>query len=226
MRMINLTANIQGKDLGNVGKMVERAVLRAGTPPRGVTVKVEGQVPILNDTFSHLFVGLALAVVVIFLMLSAYFQSPRLAITVLSTSPAIVCGVLFMLWITGTTLNVQSFMGAIMSIGVGVANAILLVAFAENNRLQGMSAEEAAKHGAGERLRPILMTSIAMVSGMVPMAMALGGGQMSAPLGRAVIGGLTFSTITALVILPVVFAAIQGGASIESPSLHPDDRGE
>lgn len=226
MRMINLTANIQGKDLGNVGKLVERAVRRAGTPPRGVTVKVEGQIPILNDTFSHLFVGLAMAVVVIWLMLSAYFQSPRLAVTVLSTSPAIVCGVLFMLWITGTTLNVQSFMGAIMSIGVGVANAILLVAFAENNRLQGMSAEEAAVHGAAERLRPILMTSIAMVSGMVPMAMALGGGQMSAPLGRAVIGGLTFSTITALIILPVFFATIQGKASIESPSLHPDDRGE
>jgi len=227
MRFVTLTANIHGKDLGNVGKMVATAIRKAGTPPRGVSATIQAQVPVLQDTFNHLFVGLGLAVVVIFLMLTAYFQSPRLALTVLSTSPAIVLGVVVTLFCTGTTLNVQSFMGAIMSIGVGVSNAILLVAFAENNRLQGMSAEEAALHGASERLRPILMTSIAMVSGMVPMALALGGGgQMAAPLGRAVIGGLTMSTVSALTILPLVFSLIQSGASLESPSLHPDDRGE
>lgn len=118
-------------------------------------------------------------------------------------------------------------MGAIMAIGVGVSNAILLVSFAERNRLDGLSAEEAALKGAEERLRPILMTSIAMVAGMVPMALALGGGgAQSAPLGRAVIGGLTASTISALTILPLVFALIQEKSSLKSPSMHPDDRGE
>ena len=226
MRLVSLTANIRGADLGTVGRAVEAAVKRAGAPPRSVRVRVAGQVPVLKDTFTHLFIGLGLAVGVIFLMLTAYFQSPRLATVVLSTAPAIIFGVLFVLWITGTTLNVESFMGAIMSIGVGVSNAILLVSFAERNRIEGMSAVDAALNGAQERLRP-LMTSIAMVSGMVPMALALGGGgAQSAPLGRAVIGGLTMSTVAALTMLPLVFALIQSQSSLVSPSLHPDDRGE
>jgi multidrug efflux pump subunit AcrB len=210
-----------------MGKLVEDAVKRAGKPPRSVRVRVAGQVPVLKDTFTHLFTGLGLAVGVIFLMLTGYFQSPKLAAIVLSTSPAIIFGVMFVLWSTGTTLNVESFMGAIMSIGVGVSNSILLVAFAERNRMEGMPAVEAALLGASERLRPILMTSIAMVSGMVPMALALSeGGQQSAPLGRAVIGGLTMSTVAALTILPLVFAFVQQSSSLVSPSLHPDDRGE
>lgn len=227
MRMISLTANIVGMDLGNVGEAVHAAVKRAGTPPRSVRVRVAGQVPVLRDTFSHLFIGLSLAVVVIFLMLTGYFQSPKLATVVLSTAPAIICGVLFMLWITHTTLNIESFMGAIMSIGIGVSNAILLVNYAEMSRLDGRTAIEAALHGAQERLRPILMTSIAMVSGMIPMALALSeGGQQSAPLGRAVIGGLTMSTLAALTVLPLFFAVIQAKSPITSPSIHPDDRGE
>jgi len=227
MRVITLTANLSGTDLGTVGRAVEKAMDRAGKPPRGVRAKIGAQVPVLKDTFNHLLTGLALAVVVIFLMLTGYFQSPKLAIIVLSTGPAIIFGVLLMLFCTHTTLNVESFMGAIMSIGVGVSNAILLVSFAERNRLEGMDATEAALKGAEERLRPILMTSIAMVAGMVPMALALGGGgQQSAPLGRAVIGGLTASTLAALTILPLVFAFIQNKSSIKSPSLHPDDRGE
>lgn len=227
MRMISLTANIAGMDLGNVGKLVQDAIKRAGTPPRSVRVKLAGQAPVLSDTFSHLFLGLSLAVVVIFLMLTAYFQSHKLAIVVLSTAPAIVCGVLVMLKLTGTTLNIESFMGAIMSIGIGVSNAILLVNYAEMSRLSGKTAMEAALHGAQERLRPILMTSIAMVSGMIPMALALSeGGQQSAPLGRAVIGGLTMSTITALTVLPLFFAVVQKHSPTTSPSIHPDDRGE
>jgi len=227
MRYVSLTANIRGKDLGHVGSMVEEAMRRAGKAPRGVTAEIGGQVPVLIDTFSHLFVGLALAVVVIFLMLTAYFQSPSLSLCVLSTSPGIICGVLFALWVSHTTLNVESFMGAIMSIGVGVSNAILLVAFSEKHRQTGQKAVDAALEGAETRIRPILMTSIAMVSGMVPMALALGGGgAQSAPLGRAVIGGLVASTVTALTVLPLIFATIQNKASLKSPSLHPDDRGE
>lgn len=223
MRMVSLTANITGKDLGSVGTMVQQAVKDAGTPPRGVLVKILGQVPLLKDTFTHLFIGLGLAVVAIFLMLTAYFQAPLLVVVVLSTAPAIIAGVLTSLTLTGTTLNVESFMGAIMAIGVGVSNAILLVAFAENNRREGMDAEKAAVLAAELRMRPILMTSIAMIAGMVPMALSSG---QSAPLGRAVIGGLFASTLSALTILPLFFASIQAKASRGSPSMHPDDRGE
>jgi multidrug efflux pump subunit AcrB len=226
-RMVSLTANISGSDLGRVGQQVQLAVDRAGKPPHGVAVEVKGQVPLLQDTFNHLFTGLGLAVVVIFLMLTAYFQAPKLVAAVVSTTPAILTGVLLMLTLTGTTLNVQSFMGAIMAVGVGVSNAILLVVFAEKNRRAGMPVEEAAIDAAKARMRPILMTSIAMVAGMVPMALALGGGgQQSAPLGRAVIGGITASTLAVLTILPVVFCMIQERAALTSASLHPEDRGE
>ncbi len=221
MRMVSLTANFSGGDLGSVGEEVKAAVKRVGEPPPGVFVDVVGQVPLLKDTFNHLLSGLVLAVVVIALMLLAYFQAPRIVLVVVSTTPAILLGVLTMLLLTGTTVNVQSFMGAIMSIGVGIANAILLVVFAESNRRQGMNASEAAIHAAQSRMRPILMTSIAMVAGMVPMALSAG---QSAPLGRAVIGGLTMSTLSVLTLLPLVFTIIQENASLRSASLHPGDQ--
>jgi multidrug efflux pump subunit AcrB len=227
MRLVSLTANISGMDLGNVGDEVKAAMDRAGEPPRSVRVKLAGQVPVLHETFSHLFFGLGLAVGVIFLMLTGYFQSLRVAAIVLSTLPAIVSGVLLALFLTHTTINVESFMGAIMAIGVGVSNAILLVVFAEKSRVEGNSSFDAALHGAQERLRPILMTSSAMVAGMIPMALALSeGGQTSAPLGRAVIGGLIMSTLAALTVLPLVFAVMQKKSPIISPSVYPDDRGE
>src|SRR5262249_9213388 len=126
--------------------------------------------------------------------------------------------------VTGTTLNIQSFMGAIMAIGVAVANAILLVTFAERNRRAGNTAVSAAADGAQSRLRPILMTTCAMIAGMVPMARALGdGGEQPAPLGRAVIGGLAAATLATLVVLPSVFAIVQGRSSTRSASLDPDD---
>ena len=223
-RMITITANIAGKDLGSVSSEVAAAVQRAGEVPRGVTVNLRGQVPPMTQTLSGLELGLALAIVVIFLLLTANFQSLRVALVVLSTVPAVVLGVGLMLWITGTTLNVQSFMGAIMAIGVSVANAILLVTFAEQHRRQNHSADEAALEGARSRLRPILMTSFAMIAGMIPMALALGeGGEQTAPLGRAVIGGLFASTVAVVTILPLVFALVQQRASRASASLHPDD---
>jgi multidrug efflux pump subunit AcrB len=223
-RMITITANIAGKDLGSVASEVDAAIRRAGEPPRAVAVNVRGQVPPMNQTLSGLQIGLALAIVVIFLLLAANFQSLRLALVVLSTAPAVILGVAVMLWITGTTLNVQSFMGAIMAIGVSVANAILLVTFAEKNRRDGQPSDSAAMDGARSRLRPILMTSIAMIAGMIPMALAIGeGGEQTAPLGRAVIGGLAASTLAVLVVLPVVFAMVQRRASVASVSIHPDD---
>jgi len=226
-RMITITGNIARKDLGSAATEVAAAVKRAGEPPRGVTVNIRGQVPPMNQTLTGLGIGLAVAIVVIFLLLAANFQSLRLPLVVLSTAPAVVLGVAIMLWITGTSLNVQSFMGTIMAVGVSVANAILLVTFAEHHRKEGQTSVEAAVTGAKDRLRPILMTSIAMIAGMLPMALALGeGGEQTAPLGRAVIGGLAASTVAVLAIVPLVFAIVQKGASRASVSRHPDDVSE
>jgi multidrug efflux pump subunit AcrB len=223
-RMITITANIFGKDLGSVTKEVNAAINRAGDPPRGAVVAVRGQVPAMLQTLSGLQLGLALAIVVIFLLLAANFQSMRVALVTLSTVPAVIAGVAIALWLTGTTLNVQSFMGAIMSIGVSVANAILLVTFSESKRRAGLEANQAALEGARGRLRPILMTSMAMIAGMIPMALAFGqGGEQTSPLGRAVIGGLAASTVATLLILPAIFSLAQRRAHRGSISLHPDD---
>lgn len=224
-RMVTLTANIQGNDLGSVSREVSSAISRAGEPPRGVTVAIRGQIPPMNQTLMGLQVGLVLAVLVIYLLLAANFQSFRVAAVVLSTLPAVLAGVVIMLWVTHTTLNVQSYMGSIMTVGVSVANAILLVTFAEKERKGGLSAAQAAVEGAKRRLRPILMTTFAMIAGMVPMALALGeGGDQTAPLGRAVIGGLAASTVAVLVVLPVVFAMVQKNVTRASASLHPEDQ--
>jgi multidrug efflux pump subunit AcrB len=178
----------------------------------------------LEQTISGLRTGLLLAVAVIFLLLSANFQSMRLALSIVLTVPAVLCGVLLMLLITHTTLNIQSFMGAIMAIGIAVANSILLVTFAERFRHENRPVMDAARDGASSRLRAILMTAAAMICGMIPMAIGLGeGGSQSAPLGRAVIGGLVLSTFATLTILPSIYAILQGRASLTSPSLNPMD---
>jgi multidrug efflux pump subunit AcrB len=167
---------------------------------------------------------LTAAIGVILLLLTANFQSLKLALVVLSTAPAVLTGSVLMLLVTGTTLNLESFMGTIMAIGVAVANAILLVTFAEQNRANGMVAPEAARAAAVERLRPVLMTSMAMIAGMIPMAIAFGaGGEETAPLGRAVIGGLAVATVATLFLLPMIFGLVQRNASTRSRSLDPED---
>jgi multidrug efflux pump subunit AcrB len=207
-----------------VSGRIEEAIKAAGEPPRGVTVDLRGQVVPMRQTFEGLGRGLIMAVVVIFLLLSAYFQSFRLAFVVVTTVPVVIAGVVLALAVTGTTINIQSFMGAIMAVGVAVANAILLVTFAERHRQAGESALAAALEGAGGRLRPILMTSFAMISGMMPMALALGErGEQTAPLGHAVIGGLVAATLATLTLLPVAFVVIQGSSRTGSPSLYPFD---
>jgi multidrug efflux pump subunit AcrB len=222
-RVVSLTANIHGKALGQVLEEVRSAVKRAGAPPRGVVVFERGQVPAFEETNSGLRTGLLLSIAVVFLLLAANFQSVRLAIAVVSTVPAVICGVLLMLLITGTTLNIQSFMGAIMAIGISVANAILLVTFAENARVGGASVRDAAIGGGGGRLRAILMTATAMTAGMIPMAIATGERAQAAPLGRAVIGGLVVATVATLTVLPAVYAILQGRAATGSVSLDPQD---
>jgi multidrug efflux pump subunit AcrB len=178
----------------------------------------------LRQIFGELTIGLAAAILVILLLLAANFQSIRLAFVVISTAPAVLIGSALMLLLTGTSLNLESFMGTIMAIGVAVANAILLVTFAEKNRRAGTESHAAARDAASERLRPVLMTSSAMIAGMIPMALAIGeGAEQAAPLGRAVIGGLAAATVATLFLLPTIFGITQRRASTRSGSLDPED---
>jgi multidrug efflux pump subunit AcrB len=223
-RVVSITANIHDIALGQAAARIQRALADAGSPPKGVSVVMRGQIPALEQTISALQLGLLLAVLVIFLLLAANFQSVRLSLAVVLTVPAVLCGVLLMLLATQTTLNIQSFMGAIMAIGIAVANSILLVTFAERFRHQGQPLLNATRDGASGRLRAVLMTAAAMIFGMVPMAIGLGeGGAQTAPLGRAVIGGLIVSTFATLTILPAIYAILQARASTTSLSLNPND---
>lgn len=223
-RTVSLTANVVGADLGRAATQVEAAVQAAGPPPKGAKVDVRGQLAPLAEILRGLGLGLAAALGVILLVLTAAFQSVRLACVALAAAPAVVAGVALMLFITHTTINLQSFMGAIMAIGVSTANAILFVSFAERERREGLDAGTAAVAAARDRLRPILMTSIAMMVGMLPLALGGGeGGEQSAALGRAVIGGLAASTLATLFVLPAVFALVMGRVGTASASLHPFD---
>jgi multidrug efflux pump subunit AcrB len=223
-RVVSLTANLHGVTLGEAVAELNKAIANAGMPPRGVSVQFRGQIPPLENTINGLRMGLLFAVAIIFLLLAANFQSMRLALAIVLTIPAVLCGVLFMLRFTGTTLNIQSFMGAIMSIGIAVANSILLVSFAERRRQEGVPLLEATVEGATGRLRAVLMTASAMIFGMVPMAIgASEGGAQAAPLGRAVIGGLIVSTFATLIILPSIYAILQTRASTKPPTLNPMD---
>jgi multidrug efflux pump subunit AcrB len=223
-RVVSITANIHGADLGAVAKAVNHAISDVGPLPPKTSVAVRGQTVPLNELLTSFRDGLIMSVVVIFLLLGANFQSIRLSIVVVSTVPAVLAGVVLMLWITGTTLNIQSAIGAIMAIGVAVANAILLVTFAERSRIEGNNASNAAVEGARSRLRPILMTSCAMIAGMIPLALGLGeGSDQTVPLGRAVIGGLLLATVATLLVLPAVFALLRKHASSKSKSLDPND---
>ena len=223
-RQVSVTANLHGVDLGRAASLVGDAIKSLGEPPARTSVAVRGQVQPLLEMMDGLRSGLLLSISVILLLLTANFQSLRLAAVVVSTTPAAIAGVALALLATGTTLNIQSFMGAVTSIGVAVANAILLVTYAERSRVAGASAADAAADGARGRVRPILMTSLAMAAGMLPMALALGeGAEQTAPLGRAVIGGLLGATLATLFVLPSIFAIASGRASVRSGSLDPDD---
>jgi len=226
-RFLTVSANIYKKDLGTATTAVQHVLKGIGAPPRGLVASVKGMSSLLTDTLTSLQNGLMFAVLVIFLLLAANYQSFKLGLTVLSTIPAVILGSLTALLLTGSTLNLQSYMGMIMSTGVSVANAILIVTNGESLRLEFRDATRAAITSASIRLRPILMTSFAMMAGMVPMASGMGeAGEQSAPLGRAVIGGLFASTLAALFILPMVFAWVQKKTTYNSPSLMPDELAE
>jgi multidrug efflux pump subunit AcrB len=223
-RFITVSANIYKKDLGTATTRVKDILKSVGTPPKGLIAEVKGMSSLLTETLTSLQNGLMFAVLVIFLLLAANYQSFKLSLTVLVTIPAVILGSLMALLLTGSTLNLQSYMGMIMSTGVSVANAILIVTNAESLRLEFRDSTRAAITGAAIRLRPILMTSMAMIAGMIPMALGMGeAGEQSAPLGRAVIGGLFASTFAALLILPLVFAWVQEKTTYDEPSLMPHE---
>jgi multidrug efflux pump subunit AcrB len=232
-RLISMTANIEGEDLGRVIDHLGGALEAAGPPPRGVLVDVRGQVVPMQQMFGALgggrwleglTIGLVMSFVVILLLLIAYFQSVRLALASVATVPAVLAGACLTLLATGSTLNIQSLVGLIMASGVAAANAILLTTFAERLRREGKPATEAGAEAAQLRLRPLLMTSFAMIAGMLPMALGWGeGGEQTAPLGRAVAGGLLMSMLAKLFVLPSVFALLMGQSSTGSASLDPDD---
>ncbi|HWV68150.1 efflux RND transporter permease subunit [Chitinophaga sp.] len=222
-RYITITANIYRKDVGSAVKEVKDAIASLGKLPQGVKIMLRGQADLLTQTMSELQTGLLIAIVVIFLMLTVNFQSFRLSLAVLSVVPAVIAGALLLLLLTGQSLNIQSYMGTIMAVGVAVANAILLITNGELFRKQ--FAPGYAITGAGNRLRPILMTTMAMIAGMIPMAIGFSeGGDQTAPLGIAVIGGLVFSTISTLVFLPAIYTGVIGKQAYHSPSLHPEDK--
>ncbi|OYW70036.1 MAG: acriflavin resistance protein, partial [Verrucomicrobiales bacterium 32-60-5] len=217
-RTVSITANLHDQPLGVIAKQVEK-VIAANPAPAGVSVTLRGQVPPLKELQSGLQTGLLLAIVTIFLLLVANFQSVRLALMVLTTIPAALLGVVLALMLTGTTLNLQSFMGAIMSVGVAVANAILLVTFAHRAQLTGLSKRDAALESATTRLRPILMTTLAMIAGMIPMALAR---SQTSPLAIATIGGLALATVATLLVLPAVYALL-AGKTAKTATLEPTD---
>jgi multidrug efflux pump subunit AcrB len=223
-RYVTVSANIYHRDLGSATAAIQRVMKTMDSPPAGLISEIRGTSSLLTETFQSLQNGLIAAIVIILLLLAANYQSFGLAIAVLATIPAVILGAMLVLLLTGSTLNLQSYMGIIMSTGVSVANAILIVTNAESLRLDYKNPFKAAYTSAGIRLRPILMTSLAMIAGMIPMASGLGeAGDQSAPLGRAVIGGLVASTLAALFIVPLVYAWIQQKKSFKTNSLLSED---
>ena len=224
-RYVTIAANVHDKDLGAASKAVTKAIAEAGEKPKGIIVSLQGQLQLLADTLNGLQTGLLIAIVVIFLMLAAYYQSFALSGIILSVVPAVIAGSLMMLLIFGSTLNLQSYMGMIMSVGVSVSNAFLMVDHGEKSRFKNkIAVKVAAVLAASSRLRPIVMTTLAMIAGMIPMAAGMGeGGEQVAPLAQAVIGGLIMSTLTTLLVLPHLFILIRKKASLQGVSLDPDD---
>ncbi|HEX4136511.1 MAG TPA: efflux RND transporter permease subunit [Bryobacteraceae bacterium] len=209
--VFDVYANVARRDLGGVGSEVEKLV-RNETPhmPRGVSLALRGQIETMRSSFLRLGLGMIFAVVLVYLLMTVNFQSWVDPFIILTALPGAMAGILWMLFVTGTTLSVPSLMGAIMCVGVATANSILMVTFANDQRVMTPSASEAMLAAGYARIRPVLMTATAMVLGMLPMSLGLGeGGEQNAPLGRAVIGGLAFATITTLFVVPIIYSYLR-----------------
>ena len=210
-RVINVQAAAEGRDLGSVARDIQKAIDSLPELPKGMKISIRGQIESMRTSFGSLGLGLILAVVLVYLLMVVLFQSWLDPFIILAAVPGALVGILWMLAVTRTTLNVESFMGAIMAVGIAVSNSILLVSYANEVRSQRpLTPLQAALEAGKVRLRPVLMTALAMVLGMLPMALALGeGGEQNAPLGRAVIGGLLVATFVTLFIVPVVYSVLR-----------------
>jgi multidrug efflux pump subunit AcrB len=210
-RVINVDATTEGRDLGSVGRDIKRKIAELDSLPAGTHVTLRGQYEIMTHSFISLGLGLILAIVLVYFLMVVLFQSWMDPFIIMMAVPGALAGILWMLTLTGTTINVESLMGSIMAIGIATSNSILLVSFANDIRVEkGVSPTEAAFEAAKTRLRPVLMTALAMILGMLPMALALGeAGDQNAPLGRAVIGGLIAATIVTLFVVPTVYSLLR-----------------
>jgi multidrug efflux pump subunit AcrB len=209
--VFDVYANVDGRDLGSVGAAVQN-IMREEEPklPRGTTFSLRGQIDTMQSSFYRLGLGLLFAIVLVYLLMCVNFQSWLDPFIILTALPGALAGILWMLFVTGTTLNVPSLMGAIMCIGVATANSILMVTFANDERAELPSARDAMLSAGFARIRPVLMTAAAMILGMLPMALGLGeGAEQNAPLGRAVIGGLMFATVTTLFVVPIFYTYLR-----------------
>jgi CzcA family heavy metal efflux pump len=209
--VMDIFANVSGRDLGGVAADVDRVVAAARqTLPRGTTIVVRGQVQSMRSSFFGLEAGLAFAIVLVYLLMVVNFQSWTDPLIIIMALPGALAGIVWALYLTQTTFSVPSLMGAIMAMGVATANSVLMVTFANDQRALGRTAVQAALEAGHERIRPVLMTALAMIIGMLPMALGLGeGGEQNAPLGRAVIGGLLVATFATLFFVPVVYASLR-----------------
>ncbi len=217
-RVIDINANVENRDLGSVAAEIQKKINGIENLPPGMKISLRGQSQEMNNSFGTLGVGMVLAVVLVYLLMVVLFQSWLDPFIIMMAVPGAFIGILWMLALTGTTINVVSLMGSIVAIGIAVSNSILLVSFANDVRLKTeMTSFDAALEAGKTRLRPILMTAIAMILGMIPMAIGSGtGGEQNAPLGRAVIGGLLVATAVTLLIVPVVYSILRKGR----PTLH------
>jgi multidrug efflux pump subunit AcrB len=210
--IIDIYGAAQGRDLGSIARSINRDIAALGSAlPRGTHIVMRGQVQTMTASYIGLAIGLVGAIVLVYLLIVINFQSWLDPFIIITALPAALAGIVWMLLVTGTTLSVPALTGAIMCVGVATANSILVVSFARQRLAEGASALQAALDAGATRFRPVLMTALAMIIGMLPMSLGLGaGGEQNAPLGRAVIGGLVLATVATLLFVPVVFAAIHG----------------
>jgi multidrug efflux pump subunit AcrB len=215
--VFDVYANVDRSDLGSVGSGVERIMREEEAHlPRGTTFVLRGQIQTMQSSFFRLGVGMVFAVVLVYLLMTVNFQSWVDPFIILTALPGALAGILWMLFVTGTTLSVPSLMGAIMCIGVGTANSILIVTFANDERATAASARQAMLAAGQARVRPVLMTAIAMILGMLPMALGIGeGAEQNAPLGRAVIGGLALATVTTLFVVPIIYTYLRTNPPVD-----------
>ncbi len=220
---IDLFVSVQGTDLAHVAARVKELVDQVQPKlPRGSQVTIRGQVQTMQSSFIGLGVGLVMAIVLVYLLIVVNFQSWIDAAIIVAALPAALAGIAWMLFITGTTLSVPALTGAIMTMGVATANSILVVSFARQRQEAGVESLRAALEAGATRIRPVLMTALAMIIGMIPMALGLGeGAEQNAPLGRAVIGGLLFATVSTLFFVPVVFAGVHGRLALRKAGRSP-----